>query len=404
MKLEKQIGDFLRAKGQTLSIAESCTGGLVSDRITDVPGSSDYFRGGIVSYSIEAKARHLGIPPDEIKRYGVVSAQVAKKMARGVRKAFRAGYGVSTTGVAGPGGGTVKTPVGTVFIGFSDGKKTFAMEAHFKGGRREVKEQAAEKALRILYQQLIDGNAEEREGNGAWITEIAASKESKIVLVRKARGGISGGKGRLGIFPASFNPPTRAHLALVREAKKVGTLDEILVLLDIGAMDKTPGEAKYEDRLQMVRMLFQKDPSVSIGLSNRGRFLDKLNALRASYPSPWEFTFMVGFDTILRVMDEKYYRDRDRELDRLFDECRFLVANRGDLEQEAFVRLFRRQETRKYRNKVSFFTLPLKFSTLSSTLIRERIRQSHPIEGWVPESTRRFIREKGLYQERPCRR
>lgn len=155
MKLEKAMGDYLREKGLTLSIAESCTGGLVSDRITDVPGSSDYFEGGIVSYSIQAKARHLFIPITYIERYGPVSAQVARRMAQGVRQAFHTTFGLSITGVAGPTGGTKKTPVGRVFIGISDGRRSFVKEENFRGCRREIKEKAAQKSLRFLYDCLL---------------------------------------------------------------------------------------------------------------------------------------------------------------------------------------------------------------------------------------------------------
>ncbi|HSB04515.1 MAG TPA: nicotinamide-nucleotide amidohydrolase family protein, partial [Thermodesulfobacteriota bacterium] len=100
--LERAIGDLLREMGRTLSVAESCTGGRVSDRITDIAGSSDYFEGGIVSYSNKAKAQHLGIPLKYIEKYGAVSPQVAEKMAEGVRQAFHTTCGLSTTGVAGP--------------------------------------------------------------------------------------------------------------------------------------------------------------------------------------------------------------------------------------------------------------------------------------------------------------
>ena len=409
--LERQLGDLLRKEGQTLSIAESCTGGLVCDRITDVPGSSDYFKGGVVSYSIEAKARHLHISLDFIKTHGVVSSQVAKRMARGVQEAFQTTYGVSTTGVAGPTGGTEKTPVGTVFIGFSDGKKTVAIEEHFKGSRREIKKKAAERALQLLYEQLSTiadcelqiaewrgPNGECGIRNAEWVKELTDCKESTIVLIRKAPKGISTGKGRLGIFPASFNPPTMAHLALIREAGEAGHLDEVLILLDIQAMDKAPIEARFEDRLEMVKRAFQKDPRISIGLSNHGLFLAKLKPLRELYPTAVEFVFIVGFDTIVRVMDRKYYRNRDRELDRLFKECRFLIANRGDQEREAFLRLFQTRENRKYRNKISFFALSPRLSTLSSTQVRERVGQGQPIGKRVPASTLKFIREKGLYQ------
>jgi len=390
----------LRARGQTLSVAESCTGGLVSDRITDSPGSSDYFKGGIVSYSIEAKTRHLDIPLRLIKRYGVVSPQVARRMAEGARKAFQTTYGLSTTGVAGPTGGSRNTPVGTVFIGFSDEKNSLAIKERFKGNRRQIKEQAAERALQLLYEKLCPGTADCELRMADCIRRTIETEESTILLVHRAARGILREKGRLGIFPASFNPPTMAHLALIREAKKISHLDEILLLLDVRAMDKGHGEAKFEDRLQMVKMVFQKDPEISIGLSNRGRFLEKLKPLRDLYPPPVQSVFIVGFDTILRVLDKKYYRNRTRALDQLFEQCRFLVANRGPQEREAFLKLFHHRENNRYRDKVSFFALSSKFSTLSSTMVRERISQGRPVGKRVPASALRFIREKGLYQAR----
>jgi len=156
MELEKAIGNLLRGKGWTLSIAESCTGGLVSDRITNVSGSSDYFEGGMVTYSNESKAKHLRIPLDYIRRYGAVSPQVARKMAQGVRKAFSTTFGLSTTGVAGPTGGTKRAPIGRVFIGFADGRKTWVRKEDLKGSRREIKKQAAERSLEFLYEILAE--------------------------------------------------------------------------------------------------------------------------------------------------------------------------------------------------------------------------------------------------------
>lgn len=155
MKLEKIIGDRLKERGWTLSIAESCTGGLISDRLTDVPGSSDYFEGGMVTYSNESKAKHLGIPLDDIKKYGAVSPQVARKMAQGVRKAFNTTFGLSTTGVAGPTGGTKRASIGRVFIGFTNGRRTWVRRENFKGSRREIKRKAAERSLKFFYETLI---------------------------------------------------------------------------------------------------------------------------------------------------------------------------------------------------------------------------------------------------------
>ncbi len=155
MKLEKLIGDFLREKGWTLSIAESCTGGLICDRITDVSGSSDYFMGGMVTYSNQSKTDCLEVPAADIKRYGAVSSQVAKKMAQGVRKTFNTTFGLSTTGIAGPTGGSKEKPVGLVYIGVSSEKKIWVMNLNLKGSRREIKEKATEKALQYLYDTLI---------------------------------------------------------------------------------------------------------------------------------------------------------------------------------------------------------------------------------------------------------
>jgi PncC family amidohydrolase len=154
--LEKAIGDRLRKKGWTLAIAESCTGGLICDRITNVPGSSDYFEGGMVTYSNESKAGHLGIPLEYIKKYGAVSPQVAKKMAQGVRKAFHTTFGLSSTGVAGPTGGTKRSPVGRVFIGIASGKRTWVKKLDLKGSRREVKKQAAGRGLEFFYEIVIE--------------------------------------------------------------------------------------------------------------------------------------------------------------------------------------------------------------------------------------------------------
>ena len=152
--LEKAIGNLLREKGLTLSIAESCTGGLICDRITDVPGSSDYFMGGMVNYSNESKAEHLGVPLVEIKRYGAVSSRVAGKMAQGVRKTFHTTFGLSTTGVAGPTGGTKRSPIGRVYIGFSDGRRTWVKREDFTGNRREIKKKTTERVLQFFHERL----------------------------------------------------------------------------------------------------------------------------------------------------------------------------------------------------------------------------------------------------------
>lgn len=145
--MEKVVGQLLRERGATIATAESCTGGLVAHRITEVPGSSDYFQGGVVSYSEEAKERFLDVPQEVLERFGAVSAPCAEAMAKGVRERFGTTFGISTTGVAGPTGGTPEQPVGTVFIGMAAGDLVEVKRYRFFGDRGQIKLMASEVAL-----------------------------------------------------------------------------------------------------------------------------------------------------------------------------------------------------------------------------------------------------------------
>jgi nicotinate (nicotinamide) nucleotide adenylyltransferase len=303
-----------------------------------------------------------------------------------------------------------------VFIAVADERRTSVKKLALKGSRREIKEAAAEKSLRILLEQMKrnippfppllkggEGGFPCRTDNGPdirnCIERLRRLKAPEIVLFRKAPKGIEK-NGRLGIFPASFNPPTLAHLALIKEAMKQSRLDEILILLEIQAMDKEPVGAALEDRLTMLKKTFGRDPKVSIGLSNRGLFLEKLKPLRPLYPSPASFFFIVGFDTIVRVLDKKYYQNRSRSLEALFSQCRFLVANRHEDQERALEILFRRREIKAYKERVSFITLPERFSSVSSTLVREKIVKGQSIDQLVPASILQFIKKKRLYSEK----
>ncbi len=153
---EEEIGLLLRRRGATLSVAESCTGGLIAHRITNVSGSSDYFEMGIVSYSDYSKVELLGVPRGDIDLYGAVSHQVAEKMVRGIRIRAKTDIGLATTGIAGPLGATRQMPVGTVFIGLGHEGGTEVREFHFKGNRKEIKEKASQEALEMLMHYLME--------------------------------------------------------------------------------------------------------------------------------------------------------------------------------------------------------------------------------------------------------
>jgi nicotinamide-nucleotide amidase len=155
--LESVVGDLLRAAGATLTAAESCTGGLLSERITRVPGSSEYFLGGAVTYTNELKTELVGVPPEMLAEHGAVSEPVARALAEGVRRAFGSDYGVGITGVAGPGGGSEAKPVGTVHLavaGPGDGEVEHR-KVRFPGDRERVRWQSAQLALEMLRRRLL---------------------------------------------------------------------------------------------------------------------------------------------------------------------------------------------------------------------------------------------------------
>ncbi len=154
--LEKAVGELLAHRGLTVSTAESCTGGLVSHRLTNVPGSSAYFIGGMLTYSDELKVSALGVDPVLIAQYGAVSEQVAEAMAAGVRSATGGDIGISLTGVAGPGGGTAEKPVGLTFIAVADQSGVLCRRYQFWGGREQIKLRASQAALELLRRHLLD--------------------------------------------------------------------------------------------------------------------------------------------------------------------------------------------------------------------------------------------------------
>lgn len=153
-RMEEVVGLRLAVSGFTLAVAESCTGGLISQRLTEVPGSSNYFQEGVVTYSNEAKVRLLGVPSDLIAEHGAVSAQVAEAMAEGVRERASTDFGLAVTGIAGPSGGSEEKPVGLVFIALSDDVHTEHRKLMIPGDRQLIRWRAAQAALDLLRRRL----------------------------------------------------------------------------------------------------------------------------------------------------------------------------------------------------------------------------------------------------------
>jgi len=159
--IETQIGAILRQRGFKIAVAESCTGGLIGHRITNVAGSSDYFTGGVIAYAYKAKVKLLDVSWDTLNTFGAVSRETVLEMAAGARRSLEANIAVSVSGIAGPGGGTPDKPIGTVWVGLAAPEGQWARLFHFPGDREENKAAASEAALSLVLDYLqgkLDSN------------------------------------------------------------------------------------------------------------------------------------------------------------------------------------------------------------------------------------------------------
>jgi nicotinamide-nucleotide amidase len=154
-EMEEVVGKLLTANGKTLSVAESCTGGLISQRLTDISGSSAYFIEGVIAYANEAKTGTLGVSPETIENYGAGSAETAEAMARGMRARAMTDFAISITGIAGPSGGTAEKPVGTVFIGYADDARVKSFKVTLPGDRYLIRWRSSQAALDYLRRQIL---------------------------------------------------------------------------------------------------------------------------------------------------------------------------------------------------------------------------------------------------------
>jgi len=154
MEIEQEIGSLLRARGLTLGTAESCTGGLGGHRITNVSGSSDYYLGGFITYSNEAKEEFVGVGHETLLAHGAVSEATAREMARGARQRLGSSVAVAVTGIAGPGGGTAEKPVGLVYIALSAPGVETCRRYVFDGDRQGNKQRSSDAALGLVLDYL----------------------------------------------------------------------------------------------------------------------------------------------------------------------------------------------------------------------------------------------------------
>jgi nicotinamide-nucleotide amidase len=153
--MEEVVGKLLIESGKTLSVAESCTGGLIAQRVTEVAGSSAYFIEGAVTYANDSKIRTLGVPREIIEAHGAVSAETAEAMAIGIRKKAQTDYALTVTGIAGPSGGTEEKPIGLVFLGYADESETKSIKINLPGDRYLIRWRSSQAALDFLRRQIL---------------------------------------------------------------------------------------------------------------------------------------------------------------------------------------------------------------------------------------------------------
>ncbi len=184
--IEEEVGRLLLQQGLTLSTVESASGGLISHRITNIPGSSNYYNGSIIAYSNEAKIKVAGVKEKTIRKHGAVSAEVARQMAEGGRKLLRTDICLSDTGIAGPGGATPEKPVGLFYIGLSFKEETISRRYIFQGSREENKYSVAEASFKMIKEHLLESPQEGNTLAERHVVTCFLESESEILILQRS--------------------------------------------------------------------------------------------------------------------------------------------------------------------------------------------------------------------------
>ena len=208
----------------------------------------------------------------------------------------------------------------------------------------------------------------------------------RIELVHRAESSISERGKKLGIFSGAFNPLTLAHAKMIEDTITEYQLDELLLLLAKANVDKTVFGLPLAARLLTLKRYTKNRERFSVGVSSHGRYIDKVTALKAILPPKTKFHFIVGYDTLVRIFDPKYYTDFHAELGELFVDARFIVANRAEADIKTIASFMDQPKIRQYAAYVSCLLLPDVYAYMSSTEVRELLKRGEAIEHLVPPS------------------
>jgi nicotinamide-nucleotide adenylyltransferase len=216
----------------------------------------------------------------------------------------------------------------------------------------------------------------------------------RLAFVRRASDGIRERPGTLLCLSASFNPLTVAHVWLIQEASRKVFPDEVLLLLARANVDKAISGLPLERRLTLLARFVETRPSFSVAACSHGRFVDKVEAIRAHYPASTRLIFTVGFDTLVRLFDRKYYADRDTSLSALFKASEFIAANRTPDPPEAVTIFLARPEVSPSAHRIRVIQLPPQIAAVSATQVRARLSRGEPVAELVPPEILPMLRVK----------
>jgi len=217
---------------------------------------------------------------------------------------------------------------------------------------------------------------------------LSPADPPKLAFLHRASEGTGRGTGTLLCLSASFNPMTIAHTALLREGGRAVPAEEILLLLATANVDKTGGGLPLERRFSLLLRYAGARPNMSVAAVCHGRFVDKMEAIRRAYPPDIRVVFLLGFDTLTRLFDAKYYADRAASLARLFSQSECIVANRGLDAPSAVQAFLARPEVSPYGHRIHLIRLPANIAAVSATEVRTRLARGEPIAGLVPPEIR----------------
>jgi nicotinic acid mononucleotide adenylyltransferase len=230
----------------------------------------------------------------------------------------------------------------------------------------------------------MESNEQNTRSASDVLADLAPGGPPHLAYLRRAPAGLGRDGGTLLCLSASFNPMTTAHAGLIREASRLFSPAEVLLLLAVANVDKSVTGLSLVARLKLLRQFAESRPTISVAAVGHGRFVDKMDAILPAYPAGARLVFLLGFDTLVRLFDPRYYTDPADALSRLFEGSECVVANRDPEPPEAIAAFLARADVAPFAHRISVIHLSRDLAAVSATDVRARLAQGEPVAGLVP--------------------